>query len=67
CELTGEAIKLYLVSDDEALSEADIINFCRAELTAYKVPKQIVFMADLPKSPAGKVLRRELRQMSAEG
>ncbi|MFT6098565.1 MAG: long-chain acyl-CoA synthetase [Arenicella sp.] len=65
-ELTGEAIKLYLVSDDEALAEDDIIDFCRAELTAYKVPKQIVFMSDLPKSPAGKVLRRELRKMSLE-
>jgi len=65
-ELSGEAIKLYLVSDDEALSEADIIEFCRAELTAYKIPKQVVFMADLPKSPAGKVLRRELRQKNAE-
>jgi long-chain acyl-CoA synthetase len=66
CQLTGEAIKLYLVSDNEALCEADIIDFCRAELTAYKVPKQVVFMDDLPKSPAGKVLRRELRQMSVE-
>jgi long-chain acyl-CoA synthetase len=65
-ELTGEAIKLYLVSNDDALSETDIIDFCRAELTAYKVPKQIVFMHDLPKSPAGKVLRRELREMSQE-
>jgi long-chain acyl-CoA synthetase len=65
-ELTGEAIKLYLVSNDEALTETDIIDFCRAELTAYKVPKQIVFMHDLPKSPAGKVLRRELREMSQE-
>jgi len=63
CEITGEAIKLFVVSDDESLSEEDIIDFCRGELTGYKVPKQIVLMDDLPKSPAGKVLRRELREM----
>lgn len=65
-EDTGEAIKLYVVSDNPELTDADIIGFCRTELTAYKVPKQIVFMDDLPKSPAGKVLRRELRVLSDE-
>jgi len=61
---TGEAIKLFVVSDDSELTDIDIIQFCRAELTPYKVPKQIVFMDDLPKSPAGKVLRRELRELA---
>ena len=60
---SGEAIKLFVVTNDPQVEEADIISFCRAELTSYKVPKQIVFMDDLPKSPAGKVLRRELREL----
>jgi len=60
-DATGEAIKLFVVSSNPELQASDIIDFCRAELTAYKVPKQIVFSDDLPKSPAGKVLRRELR------
>lgn len=61
---TGEAIKLYVVSNSSALDSAGLIEFCRAELAGYKVPKQIVFMDDLPKSPAGKILRRELRELS---
>jgi long-chain acyl-CoA synthetase len=44
-------------------SEGDITAFCRKELTAYKVPKQIVFVDALPKSAVGKILRRELRDM----
>lgn len=63
CENTDEAIKLFVVSNDNELTEADIVTFCRSELTAYKVPKQIIFMTDLPKSPAGKILRRELREL----
>jgi len=62
-EASGEAIKLFVVSNDQSLSSEDIINFCRNELTAYKVPKQIIFADDLPKSPAGKILRRELREL----
>ncbi len=64
CSATDEAIKLFVVSDNNELTEDDIIAFCRAELTAYKVPKDIVFMAELPKSPAGKILRRELRELT---
>lgn len=60
---TGEAIKLFVVSNTPDLEAKGIIDFCRSELTSYKVPKQIVFMDDLPKSPAGKVLRRELREI----
>ena len=62
-DLTGEAIKLYVVSNSDDLISTDIIEYCRNELTAYKVPKQIVFKDDLPKSPAGKILRRELREL----
>ncbi len=64
-DATGEAIKLFVVSNDQGLSPQDVIDFCRDELTAYKIPKQIVFAEDLPKSPAGKILRRELRELPA--
>lgn len=65
-EVTAEAIKLFVVSNSDSLSGDDIIEFCRKELTAYKVPKQIVFKDDLPKSPAGKILRRELRERTGD-
>lgn len=58
---TGEAVKLFLVKADESLTKEDVISFARKQLTAYKVPKQIEFMDDLPKSNVGKILRRELR------
>lgn len=58
---TGEAVKLFVVSSNPALTEAEIKDHCRQELTAYKVPKIIEFSDDLPKSPVGKILRRELR------
>ena len=60
-ERTGEAIQLFIVSDDPSLSEAKIIDFCRLHLAAYKIPKHIIFKEDLPKSNVGKILRRELR------
>ena len=52
------------VVDEEALTEDDVIAHCREHLTGYKVPKTICFVAELPKSPVGKVLRRELRDMA---
>jgi len=60
-EKTGEAVKAYVVSKDGTLSADDIIAYCRENLTSYKVPKQVAFIAELPKSPVGKILRRELR------
>jgi long-chain acyl-CoA synthetase len=65
-DVTAEAIKLFVVSNSDALTSDAIIEFCRKELTAYKVPKQIVFKDDLPKSPAGKILRRELREVAGD-
>jgi long-chain acyl-CoA synthetase len=62
---TGEAVKLVVVRKDPGLSEADIRNFCEANLTGYKRPKSIEFRAELPKSPIGKILRRELREAKA--
>ncbi len=61
---TGEAVKLFVVRAPNAeFGAADITAFCRKELTAYKVPKHVVFVDALPKSAVGKILRRELRDM----
>ncbi len=58
---TGETVKLVVVKKDETLTEESVRTHCRANLTAYKQPKTIEFRLDLPKTPVGKVLRRELR------
>ena len=60
-EKTGEAVKLVIVKKDPALTEAQVKEFCRRELTGYKQPKVIEFRTELPKTPVGKILRRELR------
>jgi len=60
-ERSGEAPKLFVVKNDESITSDDIINFCRNAMAAYKIPKQIVFIDELPKSTVGKLLRRELR------
>jgi long-chain acyl-CoA synthetase len=59
-EATGEAVKLFVVKSDDSITEDDVRNFCRERLVAYKVPKQVVFLDELPKSSVGKILRREL-------
>jgi len=61
----GESIKLFVVRHDPALSEDDVLRYCRDNLTAYKVPKYIEFRDELPKSNVGKILRRELRTVPA--
>ena len=58
---TGEAVKLVIVKKDLHLTEAEVREFCRANLTGYKQPKVIEFRDELPKTPVGKILRRELR------
>jgi long-chain acyl-CoA synthetase len=58
---TGEAVKLVIVKKDQALTEAQVRDYCRANLTGYKQPKVVEFRTDLPKTPVGKILRRELR------
>ena len=60
-EKTGEAVKLVIVKKDDSLTEAQVRDFCRSNLTGYKQPKLIEFRTDLPKTPVGKILRRELR------
>jgi len=60
-EKTGEAVKLVIVRKDPTLTEDQVKEFCRANLTGYKQPRVIEFRTDLPKTPVGKILRRELR------
>lgn len=58
---SGEAVKAFVVKKDPNLVAEDVIRFCREQLTGYKVPKQIEFRTDLPKTNVGKILRRQLR------
>jgi long-chain acyl-CoA synthetase len=60
-EKTGEAVKLVIVKKDDTLTEDKVREYCRANLTGYKQPRVIEFRKDLPKTPVGKILRRELR------
>ena len=60
-EKTGEAVKLVIVKKDPALTEEKVRDYCHANLTGYKRPRVIEFRTDLPKTPVGKILRRELR------
>jgi len=60
-EKAGEAVKVVLVKKDQALSESDVRSYCEANLTGYKRPKVVEFRTELPKTPVGKILRRELR------
>jgi long-chain acyl-CoA synthetase len=58
---SGEAVKLFIVKKDPALTDKDVFEFCKTQLTGYKRPKIIEFRTDLPKTNVGKILRRELR------
>ncbi len=60
-EKAGEAVKVVIVKKDPALTEADVRKFAEANLTGYKRPKIVEFRTELPKTPVGKILRRELR------
>jgi long-chain acyl-CoA synthetase len=60
-EKAGEAVKVVIVKKDDKVTAADVKAYCEANLTGYKRPRFIEFRADLPKSPVGKILRRELR------
>jgi long-chain acyl-CoA synthetase len=59
---TGEAVQAYVVKRDETLTEAELLAHCRGLLTGYKQPSKVVFRDELPKTPVGKILRRDLRQ-----
>jgi long-chain acyl-CoA synthetase len=58
---SGEAVKLVIVKKNPDLTEAQVREFCKTNLTGYKQPKVVEFRTDLPKTPVGKILRRELR------
>ena len=59
---SGEAVRLFVVRRDPALTAEDVIAHCREQLTRYKIPREVVFRDDLPKTNVGKILRRELRE-----
>ena len=59
----GETVKAVIVKKDPALTREDVVKYCRARLTGYKVPRSIVFVESLPKTAVGKILRRDLRSM----
>jgi long-chain acyl-CoA synthetase len=61
-ERTGEAVKLFVVRKDPALTEEALMAFCAKELTGYKRPRVIEFREELPKTNVGKILRRALRE-----
>jgi long-chain acyl-CoA synthetase len=58
---SGEAVKLFVVKKDESLTAEDVLKHCRAQLTGYKIPREVEFRTELPKSNVGMILRRELR------
>lgn len=59
---SGEAVKVFIVKEaGKELSKEEVIAFCKEHLTGYKVPRQIEFRDELPKSPVGKILRKDLR------
>ena len=64
-ERSGEAVKLFVVRKDPALTEAELAEYCEKQLTGYKRPKYLEFRSELPKSNVGKILRRALRETPA--
>ena len=65
-EKSGEAVKIVVVRKDPLLTAKDLIAHCRQSLTGYKTPKQVEFRETLPRTPIGKILRRELREPPRE-
>ena len=63
-EVFGETVKAYVVRKANGITAADLIAHCKTKLADYKVPAEIEFIDELPKGPTGKILRRELREMS---
>ncbi|WP_290654176.1 long-chain-fatty-acid--CoA ligase FadD [Idiomarina sp.] len=60
-ESSGEVVKVFIVAKDQSLTEREVIDFSRENMTGYKVPKLVEFREELPKSNVGKILRKELR------
>ena len=64
-EKSGEIVRVVIVKKDPALTTAQVLDYCRANLTGYKVPKLVEFWDELPKTNVGKVLRRTVRDTPA--
>lgn len=60
-EHSGEVVKVFIVKKDESLTEAEVIDYAKKNLTNYKIPRHVEFRKELPKTNVGKILRRELR------
>ncbi len=60
-EKSGEVVKVFIVKKDPSLSAEEVIAYCREQMTGYKIPKQVEFRTELPKTNIGKILRRALR------
>lgn len=60
-ERSGEAVKLFVVTKDPSLDSEAVIEYCRENLTGYKVPRYVEFRDELPKSNVGKILRKDLK------
>lgn len=65
-ELQGQSVKAYVVKSDQSLTEQEIKDFCKEDLTGYKRPSYIEFIDELPKSTVGKILRHELRTKASQ-
>lgn len=64
---TGEMVKAFIIKKDPSLTQEAIIEHCKKSLTSYKVPKLIEFRKELPKTPIGKILRKDLKQEVQHG
>ena len=60
-EKSGEVVKIFAVRTDTSITEQDVLEYCRENLTGYKRPRIVEFRDELPKTNVGKILRRELR------
>jgi len=61
----GEAVTAFVrLKPGCEITESDLIKFCKEQIARYKAPKKIVFVKDFPRTPQGKLLKRELRKFS---
>tara|TARA_E500000178_G_C17021567_1_gene755880 strand:+ start:1136 stop:2662 length:1527 start_codon:yes stop_codon:yes gene_type:complete len=66
-KLKGEIAKAYVVlKENEKISEEELINFCKTHLAAYKCPRKVIFVDDVPKTSSGKIMRRELYKLDKQ-
>ena len=64
----GEELKVFVVAEDDSLTEEEVIEYCKEKLAAFKVPKYVELIEeDFPRSPIGKVLKKDLREWGLNG